>query len=53
MIVQGDLVAQYKEFVTEAMVAFLPLLSAVVGIFLCFAIAHQIVFFVKRSAKKA
>jgi len=42
MTVNGDLVATYTDYVTQAMVAFLPLISAVIGVFLAFAIANQI-----------
>jgi len=42
MTVNGSLVAQYTDFVTASMVAFLPLLGSVIGIFLAFAIANQI-----------
>jgi hypothetical protein len=42
MTVNGDLVNVYKEYVTDAMVAFLPLIGSVIGIFLAFAIANQI-----------
>lgn len=52
MTVNGDLLELYKEFVTDAMVAFLPLLASVIGIFVAFSIMHQLIFLVKRSVKK-
>lgn len=48
MTVNGDLVAEYKDFVTDAMGAFLPLIAIVIGIFLAFAIANQVQFLIKK-----
>jgi hypothetical protein len=42
MTVNGSLLDAYKEFVTGSMVAFLPLIGGVIGLFLAFAIANQI-----------
>jgi len=50
--VNGDLVAQYAEFVGSAMTAFLPLLAAVIGVFVAFAIADRLRFFIGRIIKK-
>jgi hypothetical protein len=42
MTVNGDLIAEYMDFVTLAMVAFLPLIASVIGVFLAFAIANLV-----------
>jgi len=42
MVVNGNLLATYTDFVTSAMVAFLPVIGAVIGVFLAFAIANQV-----------
>jgi len=50
--VDGDLVTLFSGFVGNAMDAFLPLLAAVIGIFLAFAIANRATFLVGRMVKK-
>lgn len=42
MTVNGNLVSQYTDFVTGAMVAFLPLMGSVIGVFVAFAIANLV-----------
>lgn len=48
MTIEGDLVAQYTSFLSETVQAFLPLLAAVIGVFLAFAIARQLKTFIMR-----
>ena len=48
MTVTGNLVVIYKGFVTSAMVAFLPLMGAVIGIFIAFAVANQLRYFIMK-----
>jgi len=40
MTVNGNLLATYTDFVTGAMSAFLPLIGAIIGVFIAFAIAN-------------
>lgn len=42
MVVNGSLVTVFTTYVTSSMSAFLPLMGAVIGVFLCFAIANQL-----------
>lgn len=52
MIVNGDLVAEFGALLSASVEAFLPLLSAVIGIFLAFAIARQLKTFIMRLVSK-
>jgi hypothetical protein len=51
MEVNGDLVEIYTVYVSGAMEAFLPLIGAVVGVFLAFAIANLVRHFIIKTAK--
>jgi len=48
MTINGDLLAIYTDFVTSAMVAFLPLIATIAGTFIAFAIANQLRLFIMR-----
>jgi hypothetical protein len=48
MTVNGDLVGTYTTFVTHAMVAFLPLMGAIIGLFLAFAVANSVRFLIMK-----
>lgn len=48
----GDLVAAFTGFVSQAMNAFLPLLAAVIGLFLAFSIFDRVRFIIGRMLKK-
>jgi len=52
LTVDGDLVAAFTGFVSTAMNSFVPLLAAVIGLFLAFAIANQVRFSIGRMVKK-
>lgn len=52
LTVNGDLVQLFAGFVGQAMNSFVPLLAAVIGLFLAFAIADKLGFFVRRVIKK-
>jgi hypothetical protein len=51
--ISGDLVAQYQAVLSSSVQAFLPLLAAVVGTFLAFAIARQMKGLIMRFVSKA
>ena len=51
MTVNGNLLTIYTTYVTGAMTAFLPLISAVIGIFLAFAVANLVRNFIIKTAK--
>ncbi len=51
MTVNGSLLTVYTSYVTGAMGAFLPLVSAVIGVFLAFAIANMVRNFIIKTAK--
>mgnify|MGYP001559448811 CR=1 FL=1 len=51
MTVNGNLVEIYTTYVTNAMTAFLPLVGAVIGVFLAFAIANLVVRFIVKTAR--
>lgn len=51
-IVNGDLVSQFSGFVGQAMNSFVPLLAAVIGLFLAFSIFDRIRFLIGRMVKK-
>jgi hypothetical protein len=44
-------VQAYQSYVSGAVEAFMPLLAAVIGIFIAFAIAVQLQFFIKKLIK--
>lgn len=50
--VNGNLVDLFTGFVSQAMNAFLPLLAAVIGLFLAFAIFDRVRFTIGRMIKK-
>lgn len=50
--VNGDLVTLLTGFVGSAFTAFTPLFSAVVGLFIAFAIADRLRFSINRMIKK-
>lgn len=52
LTVNGDLVAAFTGFVGQSMNTFLPLLAAVLGLFLAFSIADRVRFIVGRMLKK-
>jgi hypothetical protein len=51
MTVNGDLLLNYKDFVTGAVSAFLPLIATVIGVFLAFAIANLVRHLIIKIAK--
>jgi len=51
--VNGDLVAQFGTLLATTVQAFLPLLAAVIGVFLAFAIARQLKGFIMRMVSRA
>jgi len=51
LTVSSGLFESYQAFVSNAVVALLPLWGAVVGIFLAFAIANMLRFFILKVAK--
>ena len=51
MTVNGDLVEIYTGFVSDGMTAFLPLMGAVIGLFVAFAIANQVRFIIQKLVK--
>lgn len=51
LTVSGDLVTIYTVYVTGAMTAFLPLVGAVIGVFLAFAIANLVRHFIVKTAR--
>lgn len=51
MTVNGNLLNIYTDYVTGAMTAFLPLIGAVIGVFLAFAIANMVRNFIIKTAK--
>ncbi len=51
--ISGDVLPHYVAYITGASAGFIPLVATVAGTFLAFAIANMLVFFVKKSAKKA
>ena len=52
LTVNGDLVSAFSGFVGQAMNSFVPLLAAVIGLFLAFAIADRVRFAIGRMLKK-
>jgi hypothetical protein len=52
LTVNGDLVALFTGFVGQAMNSFVPLLTAVIGLFLAFAIADRVRFSIGKMVKK-
>ena len=52
LTVNGDLVAQFAGFVGQSMNTFVPVLAAVIGLFLAFAIADRVRFTILRMVKK-
>jgi len=52
LTVNGDLVALFTGFVGQAMNSFVPLLAAVIGLFLAFAIADRVRFSIGKMVKK-
>jgi len=51
MVVNGNLVTIYTGYVTGALDAFLPLIASIIGVFMAFAIAHQVRHFIMRTIK--
>lgn len=51
--INGDLVAQYGSLTSSVVQAFLPLLAAVIGVFLAFAIGKQLKGFIMRMVSRA
>lgn len=49
--IESSFITTYVESVGQAFTAFLPLWSATVGLFLAFAVANMIRFFLSRSVK--
>lgn len=49
--ISGDLVAQYTAMASGVVQAFLPLLAAVIGVFLAFAIGKQLKAFIMRLVR--
>ncbi len=49
--VSGDLVATFSTLLASSVQAFLPLLAAVIGVFLAFAIGRQLKAFILRMVK--
>lgn len=52
LTVNGDLVQLFSGFVGQAMNSFVPLLAAVIGMFLAFAIADKLRFVLGKMIKK-
>jgi len=52
LTVNGDLVAEFSAFAGTSTAAFIPLLAAVIGIFVAFAILDRMQFSISRSVKK-
>jgi len=52
LTVNGDLVQLFAGFIGVAMNTFIPLLTAVIGLFLAFAIADRLRFNIGRMIKK-
>jgi mannose/fructose/N-acetylgalactosamine-specific phosphotransferase system component IIC len=52
LTVNGDLVTLFSGFVGSAFTAFTPLFSAIVGLFIAFAIADRLRFNIGRMIKK-
>jgi uncharacterized membrane protein len=50
--VESGFVANYVDAVTSAVGAFLPLISATIGIFLAFAIANSLRHFIQKTVFK-
>jgi hypothetical protein len=48
---ESTFLANYVEAITNAFTAFLPLWAATVGVFLAFAIANMIRFFISRIVR--
>jgi hypothetical protein len=44
-------VASYQSFVSGAITGFMPVIAAIIGIFVAFAIAGQLQFFIKKLVK--
>lgn len=49
--VEADFITTYVEAVTALVNAFLPLISATIGIFLAFGIANMLRFFIHKTIK--
>jgi len=52
LTVNGNLVTLFTGFVGQSMNSFVPLLAAVIGLFLAFTIADRVRFVVGRMVKK-
>lgn len=52
MNIDGDLLQLFVEYQSGAISALVPLIASVAGVFLAFAIAHSVRFFIQRSVKK-
>ncbi len=52
MIINGNLVAIYVSYIQGAVGALLPLIATVIGVFITFAIANSLRFFILRLVKK-
>lgn len=52
MVVNGNILGEVVTFIQGTMGAFLPLLCAVIGLFLAFEIAEKLRFFVIKAVKK-
>jgi len=48
MTVNGDLLEIYTQYVSGAMSAFMPLITATIGVFLAFAIANLVRHFIMK-----
>lgn len=51
MTINGDLLGQFITYQSTVITALLPLLTAVIGIFLTFAIANSLRFFIQKVVK--
>lgn len=52
LTVDGDLVSGFTVYTSTALVAFLPLLASVIGVFVAFAIFDRMQYSISRSVKK-
>jgi hypothetical protein len=52
MEINGDLLSLAIEYQAGVIAALLPLIAAVIGTFLAFAIAHSLRFFIQRMLKR-
>jgi len=51
IIVETGFIQNYVDAVAASMSAFLPLLSATIGIFLAFAVANSVRFFIQKTVR--